>query len=134
MDQGTLVATQIEDGERLIHRLTGEGVAVTAAGWVKESESGQWFLYLVTPLVGQDGVRRPAYRRVNTVLLQMPQPFWVDPLEIKVVGPDSSVGKAMRDLHRHYPRPSPIRYGGAQLGDMSIDGAYLYAPVPASVG
>ncbi len=77
MDQGTLVAMQIEDGQRLIDRLVGEGIAVTAACWAKESESGQWFLYIATPLVGEDGAKRPAYRRVNTVIREMQKEgFW----------------------------------------------------------
>ena len=40
MDQGTLVEMQIEDGQLLIDRLAEDGVAVTAAFWAKESESG----------------------------------------------------------------------------------------------
>ena len=64
MAQATLVEMQINDGLRLIHRLADEGVLVAAAGWVKEIESGQWFLYLATSLVGEDGATRPAYRRV----------------------------------------------------------------------
>jgi hypothetical protein len=134
MDQGTLVEKQIEDGQRLIDRLVGEGVAVTAAGWVKESESGQWFLYLVTPLVSKDVATRPAYRRVNAVLRRMPQPFWIDPLEIKVVAPDSPVGEALRDLQQRCPGPSPIRYGGTHLGGLGIEGAYVYPPAAAAVG
>jgi hypothetical protein len=135
MDQGTLVDLQIKDGQRLLERLAEEGVAVPAAAWVKEGESGRWVLYLVTPLVDSDGVTRVAYRRVNAVLRQMPQPFWVDPLmEVKVVGPDSPVGKALRDLRRRYPGPSPIPYRESRLGDLSVEGAYVYPPVPAPVG
>jgi hypothetical protein len=134
MDQGTLVEKQIEDAQWLIEQLVAGGVPVTAAAWVKESESGQWFLYLVTPLVGEGGATRTAYRRVNEVMRQLSHPIWVEPLEIKVVGPDSPVGKAVRDLHRRHPVPSPIRYREARLGDVSVVGAYVYPPVPASVG
>jgi hypothetical protein len=134
MDQEPLVAMRIEDGRRLIDRLVGEGIAVKAAGWVKESEGGPWYLYLVTPLVDEERATRPAYRRVNAVIRQIPQPFWVDPMEIKVVGPDSRVGKAMRDLNRSYPGASPIWHRGGSLGGLSIDGAYVYRSVPAPVG
>jgi hypothetical protein len=134
MDQGTLVEMQIEAGQRLIDRLVEEGIPITAAAWIKESESGLWFLYLVTPLASEDTDTRPTYRRVNAVLHQMPQPFWVEPLEIKVVGPDSGVGKALLGLHQQYAERSPIRYRGAQLGDLSIEGAYVYPAVPAQVG
>ena len=42
MAQATLVDMHIKDAQRLIDRLAEEGVAVTAAAWVKESESGDW--------------------------------------------------------------------------------------------
>jgi hypothetical protein len=111
MDQGTLVEAQIAHAQRLIDRLVEEDVAMTAAGWLKESESGQWFLYLVTPLVGGDGPKRPAYRRVNTVIRQM-----------------------LSDLSRRYTGPSPIRYGSAQFKGLGIEEAYVYPPITAPVG
>jgi hypothetical protein len=133
MDQSTLVEMQIEDGRRLLERLVGEGIPVTAAAWLKESETGQWFLYVVTPLVGEDGATRPAYRRVNAVVRHMQPPFGINPLEIKLVGPGSPVGEALRDLPGRYPGPSLLRYGGAHLGGLSIDGAYVYPLIVASV-
>src|SRR5437660_12729851 len=71
MAQATLVEMQINEGQRLIDRLAKEGVAVTGAAWVKESENGDWYLYVVTPLVGEDGATKPAYRRVNRVIREM---------------------------------------------------------------
>jgi hypothetical protein len=44
MAQATMVEMQIKEGQRLLGRLAQEGVAVTAAAWVKESESGDWYL------------------------------------------------------------------------------------------
>jgi hypothetical protein len=132
MDQGTLVEMQVADGKRLIDRLLENGIGVTAAGWLKEAESGQWFLYIVTPLVGEDGATKAAYRRVNTVIRGLrKESFWIDPLEIKLIGPTDSIG---RDLHGIPPRtPGPrvstIPWGGKRLGNLSIEGAYLY-PLP----
>lgn len=129
MDKGTLVEKQIEDGRLLIDRLRAEGVSVTAAAWIKESESGWWYLYLATPLVGPGGAKTPAYRRVNAVLREMAEPLWVEPLDIKVVGPDSPVGKALHELQQRYPG----RYGGPTLGGLGIEGAYIYPATPAPV-
>jgi hypothetical protein len=133
MDQGTLVEDQIEGGRRILERLATEGVPVTAAGWLKESDTGEWFLYLATPLVGEDGAKRPAYRRVNAALRPMTPARWVDSLEIKVVGLDSPVGRFLRDLQARYPGRSFLRYGEASLASLGMDGAYLYPPVPAPV-
>lgn len=131
MDQGTLVSMQVEDGQRLLVSLIGEGVPVTAAAWVKESESGVWFLYLVTPLVGEDGGTLTAYRRVNAVIRELPQPVGIDPLEIKVVGPDSPAGKAFRDLQQRARGLTLLRHAGPRLGDLGIEGAYVYPPISA---
>jgi hypothetical protein len=133
MDQGTLVSMQIEDGQRLLARLVEGGVPVTAAAWVKEEESGMWYLYLATPLVGEDTGTLPAYRRVNAVIRALPEPLGVGPFEIKVVAPSSPIGKALRDLQRRAHGSSPYYYRGTRLGDLSIEGAYVYPPVPAPV-
>jgi len=129
MNQGTLVAEQIEDGRRFLDRLSNEGIAVTAAAWVKEDEYGPWFFYLITPLASERGGTMTAYDRVNTVLRQVPQPFWVDPMEYKVIAPDSAVGRAVRDLHRQYPGLFPRWYREPQLGGMPLEGAYIYPPI-----
>jgi hypothetical protein len=132
MDQGTLVEMQIEDGRKLIDRLTEEGVPVTAAFWAKESESGQWFLYLATPLVGEDGATKPAYRRMNAVFRRMPAPFWIDPLEVKLIGTADPITQDVLAVHERAgkSRVWPVRWGGTRLGDLSVDGAYFY-PLPA---
>jgi hypothetical protein len=128
MDQGMLVDERIDDGKRLIERLTEEGVVVDAACWIRETESGRWYLYIVTPLVGTDGAKRPAYRRVNETIQQMPRPFRLDFFEVKVVSPTSPVGEAIIGLHRRYSGKGPIRYGDYRLGDMSVEEIYLYPP------
>lgn len=121
------LALAAPDGQRLIERLNGEGFRVRAAGWVKESDGGSWLLHLVTPLVRKDGRGKPeAYRRLIAVLRQMPQPLWVDPMEVTLVSPYSAVGKGIRDLARRYPVASPLRYGDGRLGERYVEGAFIY--------
>ncbi|HVS35900.1 MAG TPA: hypothetical protein VMS17_09980 [Gemmataceae bacterium] len=97
---------------------------------MQESEGGPWYFYIATPLVGEDGARGPAYDRVGALIQDMPQPFWVDPLEFKVVAPGSAVGKAIRDIADRRPGPMPLPCGSERLGGLTIDGAYIY---PADV-
>src|SRR5262245_47507467 len=85
MDQSILVDEQINDGKRLFDRLAEEGVAVTAACWLKESESGWWHLYIATPLVGEDGGKKQAYRRMNEVIRQTPENAWLRLLPKKAI-------------------------------------------------
>jgi hypothetical protein len=133
MDQGTLVEPKIEEGKQLVERLVSKGVGVTAAGWVKESEDGPWYLYVVTPLVPKEGGTLQAYRRLNAAIDEMPRLVWVDPLKIKVIASESAVGKVMREYPENYPGASLIPYRQGRLGDRLIEAAYLYPPVPASV-
>jgi hypothetical protein len=129
MGQGTLVEMQIKDGQRLIDRLAREGVAVTAACWVKESESGQWFLYLATPLVGEDGAKRAAYRRVGPHILEMQKEgFSIDPLEVKVIGPRDPIAKDVVAHRGGRQARTPTRFRGSRLGELAVEDAYVYPP------
>jgi hypothetical protein len=85
MDQATLVEDRLEDGQRLLARLADEGFPVTVAAWIHESESGQWFFYLASPFVDAQGTTK-GYRRVLPLVQQMPPPFGVQPLEVKLIG------------------------------------------------
>jgi hypothetical protein len=126
MDQTPLVETLVEDGQRLVGRLRDEGVGVTAAFWAREDENGPWVLYLATALVGEDGATREAYGRVQQAYRQMPQPFWIQPLQIKVVGPSDPVTKDVLELQRRYPGKRPIRLGETHLGGLSFEEVYIY--------
>ena len=47
MDQGQLVSEEIDAGAELVRRLD-QYVPVKAAFWVKDSEEGQWYLYIAS--------------------------------------------------------------------------------------
>jgi hypothetical protein len=131
MAQATLVEMQINEGQRLIDRLVQEGVDVTAAAWVKESESGDWYLYLVTPLVGADGATRPAYHRVNTVIREMQKEgFGMDPFAKKVIGPHDPIARDMVANRGGRPGGPPTPFRGSRLGDLGVEEAYIYPPPP----
>src|SRR5713101_8290097 len=104
MAQAALVEMQLKDGQTLLDRLAHEGIAVPAAGWVKESDSGDWYFYLTTPLVRKGGATRPAYRRVNAVIRKMQEEgFGMDPFAIKVIGPHDPIA---RDMVAHRGGPA----------------------------
>jgi hypothetical protein len=135
MDQGTLVEMQIEHGQRLIERLTKEGVDVKAAAWVKESESGDWYLYLATPLVGEGGGKRSAYHRVNEVIRDMQlEGFGMDPFAKKVIGPNDPIPKDLVAHRNGRPGGPPTPFRGSRLGDLAVEEAYIYPHSPSSDG
>jgi hypothetical protein len=131
MAQTALVEMQIREGQTLIERLAHEEIGVTAAGWLLESESGDWYLYLATPLVGKDGATRSAYRRVNAVIRKMEEEgFGMDPGAIKVIGPHDPIAGDMVAHREARPAGLPTRFRGTRLGDLAIEEAYIYPPPP----
>jgi len=127
MAQATLVEMEMKEGQRLIDHLAQAGIAVTAAAWVKESESGDWYLYLATPLVGEDGATTPAYRRVNTVIRKLQQEgFGMDPFAKKVIGPHDPIATAMVANRGGRPGGLPMPFRGGRLGELAVEEAYIY--------
>ena len=130
MDTDTLVENLIDDGQTLVKELPSRGFKVTAAFWLKASENGQWYFYIVSPIVQSEGLAA-AYRRLHPIVRAMPQPLWLDALAIKLVGLNNPIARDVLAIHARAgdPRPCPIRWGGTRLGDVSVEGAYLY-PLP----
>lgn len=129
MDQIPLVNDQIEAGRKVVQRLQANGIPILAAGWVKESDLWDWYLYLVTPLVDEDGAKTRAYRRIFPAIRSGPQPPEVDPFRVKAVGPAEPKGRAILDAQRQGRRP--WEFGGGSLGGVSVDAVYLYPPIVA---
>lgn len=128
MDQVTLVEKLIEDGRNLIAQLVQKGEEITAAGWIWASEDGMWFLYLALPGVKKEGSRN-AYRRLDAVMRQMPQPFLLDWKDVKVIDAKNRLAVAAADYQRKHGEKCVLPYRGEHLGGVSIEGAYIYPPL-----
>jgi hypothetical protein len=129
MAQATLVEMQIKEGQTLLDRLAHEGIVVTAAAWVKESDTGDWYLYLATPLVSEERGKREAYGRVNAVLRKMEEEgFRRDPFDKKVIGPHDPIAKDMIAHRKTRPGGPPTPFRGIRLGELYVDEAYIYPP------
>src|SRR5438105_4103713 len=103
MDTNTLVENQIDYGKRLIEDLPRHGFEVATAFWLHATEDDRWSFYIVSPLVDSEGPLQ-AYRRLNPLVRAMPQPYWIDPLAIKLIGPDDPIAKDVLAIHRCAPR------------------------------
>jgi hypothetical protein len=132
VDTTTLVSDLIEDGRRIIEQLPQRGFEVTAAFWLKKAEDGEWRFYVVSP-VAEPGRLNHAYAQLFTLIRQMPEPHWIDPLEVRLLRPSHPLAQDVLAIYSRTPGPkaSPIRWGGNVLGNVSVDGAYLY-PLPAT--
>jgi hypothetical protein len=132
VDTTTLVSDLIEDGRRIIEQLPQDGFEVTAAFWLKKSEDGQWYFYVVSSAAENERLN-DAYARLFTLIRQMPGPHWIDPLEVRLIGPSNPMARDVLAIQSRAPgsNTSPIRWDGNLLGNVSIEGAYLY-PLPAT--
>ena len=132
MDTETLVDNLVDGGQKLADEIRRGGFVVTAAFWLRASEDGKWYFYIVSPSVDSEGLAR-AYRRLHPLVRRMREPFGIDPLEIKLIGPSNPIARDVVAIHSRIPSAShwPIRWSGKNLGNVSVQEAYLY-PLPKS--
>jgi len=128
MDQKTLVDEQIADGKRFLDLLGEAGFPLTAAGWVGESERWYWHLYIVSPVVEDQGIGT-AYLRIHALLRQVPQPFSLGPFDVKAIGPHEPLAEAILELQRRHPGRSFFHFGGSQLGGVEVEAIHFYPSV-----
>lgn len=129
MDQGSLVEMQIDDGAKVVEKLREGGFDVTAAWWMKASEEGEWFFYIASKQVDEIGITA-SYRKAHSLIRALGQ-LWVDRFEVKLVGPENPITQDVLAILNRFQDRIITRYGGKKLGNVSIDGAYLY-PLPAT--
>ena len=129
MDPTTLVKEQIDFGALFVERLPKAGLDVMAAFWLKLTENGQWYFYVVSPLKDVDS--RQARGLLRAVFQQMPRPLWIDEFGIRLLGPSDPMARGALELYKQGPQEFPMIYRGNWLGNKSIEGGYLYpAPTP----
>ena len=132
MDQGPLVTEQIDAGAKLASEFDRR-TPLHAVFWLKESEEGQWYLYLVSDRI-TDTNYKLAYGEVHRLLGRGPH-LWLDPFQVKVAGVDAPVAKAVIAIQQKYPGQLPMRLRNRMLGDVSVDEVYIYPlPLPVPVG
>jgi hypothetical protein len=128
-----MVNDRLESGRRLLEELRGSGFEIAASFWAKPSDEGNWFLYIASPVVVEQG-QAMAHRLVYTMIQRMPE-LGIDPFEVRVVGLADSMSKAAIEFTRPksgtgpFAVPNPrgiVRFGGSSFGGVSVDGAYIY--------
>ncbi len=123
MDQEPLVSGEIDAGAELARRLD-QHVPVNAAFWVKESEEGQWYLYIASDQIDEKNLD-VAYGEVLRLASLMASPF-LDPFRVKLIPAGDPLAQAALDIHQRYPGTIATRLGGKRFGGMAVDGVYIY--------
>jgi hypothetical protein len=129
MDQGPLVVEQIDAGAKRA-RAFDKGTPLQAAFWLKESEDGQWFLYLTSDQINDSNLD-VAYGAVLRLLGPGPH-LGLDPFQVKVTGIDDPVTRAVLALQQQHRGNLVTRLRNRMLGGVSVDEVYLY-PIPVPV-
>jgi len=130
MDQAKVVTEQVVGGKKLLARLRGEGFAINGACWARTEDDGQWYLYLITPVVeGKDS--RPSYLIIRNTLRQMDGDWAdeferIDPFDVKLIAPSDPLARGVLESYQRWPDEIPTCHGGSALGSVNIEGAYIY--------
>jgi hypothetical protein len=114
----------MDDGQRLIKELDREGFDVSVAFWVKGTEEGIWHLYIGSASV-DSGTVGDAYRTLYACLKRIPDP-WVSVSNVRIIRASDSAAKAASAARDRNPMRLPFRFRGSQLGDLSVEEAYIY--------
>jgi hypothetical protein len=133
MDQGPLVSEDIEAGARFLREFQ-KHIPVQAAFWLKDSDDGNWHLYVASDQITDENFD-DAYGVVSDVARARHDPAF-DSMLVKVVGTDNPLARAMLDFQQRYPGRAPTRYFRDRTIDwVSIAEVYIYpasAITPAS--
>lgn len=124
MDSTLLVDQDIEDGRKLIKALDRSKFALTGALWFYFSDARDWLLLLVSPLADTSGPTW-CYRKIQSVIEDMPRNFGLSLSRISVVSPTDSLirllGKAI-----HVEGTSRVRFRRNTINGVFIEDALIY--------
>jgi hypothetical protein len=132
MDQGPLVIDQIDTGARFLGKFQ-KYAPVQTAFWLKESDEGEWNLYIASDKITDDNFD-VAYGEVLRIAGVLGDPIF-DPFQVKLIGADDPLAKAALDIHRRYSGPVATRFHGKIFGGIPVEEVYIYPspiPVPAT--
>jgi hypothetical protein len=132
MDQGPLVIDQIDAGARFLGEFQ-KYTPVRVAFWLKESDEGEWSLYVASDQITDDNFD-VAYGEVLRIAGELHDPFF-DPFQVKLIGAGDPLAKAALDIHRRYPGRVATRFHGQVFGGLPAEEVYIYPspiPVPAA--
>jgi hypothetical protein len=130
MDQGPLVKEQIDAGARFLAEFQ-KYAPVQAAFWLKESDEGEWNLYVASDQITDDNFDI-GYGEVARINAAFKDP-WFDPFQVKLIGTDDPLAQAALDRLRRFHGRGPARVHGETFGGVAVDEVYLYpSPLPVS--
>ncbi len=99
---------------------------MTAAFWLKASDEGVRYLYVVPSGLTDDNFD-VAYGEVLRIAGAMSGRY-LDPFRVRLIGLHDPLARAALDIYRQYPGRIPTRFNGPVFGGIPVDEVYLYPP------
>jgi hypothetical protein len=128
MDQVPLVIDQIDAGTKFLNEFQ-KYCPIQVAFWLKETEEGDWSLYVASDQITEDNFD-VAYGEVVRIAGQLRDP-WFDPFQVKLIEATESLAQAALEIQRRFPGRMPTSFHGKTFGGLSVDEVYIYpSPVP----
>src|SRR5947208_1527706 len=127
MDSELLVENQIDDGLTLLSELVRNGFELSVAVWVRRSEQTRWSLYVASETVSAETLGN-AYGLAYACLSKHPEST-VGLSEIKFIHASNPIARDAIAVRDRKPGRILRRYNGIQLGDLSIEEAYVYPKI-----
>jgi hypothetical protein len=127
MDQGSLVNDQVEVGARFLREFQ-KYLHIDTAFWLKENEESDWNLYVVSQEITDDNFD-VAYGEVLRIAKRLPD-AWFDPFQVKLLGVNHPLARAILEIQGYYPGRAPTRLQGRVLGGVNVEDVYIYRLPP----
>jgi hypothetical protein len=118
-----LVRNQIDAGSRLLHEFE-RYAPVKFAAWLRETESGRWYLYVSSDKIDDRQVDL-AYGEVLRIVSNMSDPR-LDPFRVRIVAANTTTAQELVEVQRRCETRTtpPPTHVSTHLG---IDDAYVYS-------
>ena len=131
MDQGPLVSEQIDAGARFLGEFQ-KYAPVQAAFWLKESDTGEWYLYVASDQITDDNFD-VAYGEVLRIADAMADP-WFDPFQVKLINVNDPQAMSVLAIQPRHPRRIATRIHGHAINGLPFEEVYIYpSPIPVPV-
>jgi len=125
MDTTILVDKDVEDGRKLIEALDKSMFNLIGALWFYVTDSREWRLLLVSPLVDTAGPRS-CYKVIQSVIENMPQDFGISLTRISVLSPRDNLIKLLKVAIHTDRGISTIRFTRNTINGVFIEDALIY--------
>lgn len=125
MDTTILVDKDIEDGRKLIEALDKSMSNLVGALWFYYSDSREWRLLLVSPLVDSAGPRN-CYKVIQSVIEHMSRDFGISLSRISVLSPTDNLIRLLKVAIRTGKEISEIRFTSSTINGVFVEDALIY--------